>query len=347
MPKDYIRNKLAGGFETDVSDASGTSMMDYQTLQWLPVVEKAGMSLDLFPAIRRSEEIVGQVTSAAAGLAGLKEGTPVVCGAADMACTALGTGAIEAGVASITIGSAGHVIIPMLQTNPRAIGKYYQMCHAVPGLFYAFGPILSGGINLAWLREVFGAVSENLTFSQLDELAQNAEKGCSGLFFLPYLAGTVIPHSDAGARGAFVGLTLKNDAGEMVRAIMEGVAYAFKEVMLTIAENGVSAARCNIGEGGSRSQLWSAIVASAMNVRESYVMKNKDSAPVGATILAGMGGGAYTDWQAAIDSLTATVKQPVDPELAAFYDKRFSVYRALYPTLRDLTHRIDALEEVQ
>lgn len=346
MPKDYIRLKLTGGLATDISDASGTSMMDYETFDWMPEVEKIGMPLDIFPAIRRSEELVAEVSSHAALLTGLKVGTPVACGAADMACTALGTGAIDAGVASITIGSAGHVIIPMDRVNHGSVGKYYQMCHAVPGRYYAFGPILSGGINLAWFRDLFAPICENLTYSQLDELARHAEMGSSGALFMPYLAGMVIPHSDARARGAFVGLTLKNDTGEMVRAIMEGVAYAFKDVLQIITADGVPVNKANIGEGGSRSQLWSSIVAAALNVPDCSVMKNKDSAPVGATILAGIGGGAFGDWQTAVDSLTATVPQAIKPEMAAFYEKRHKLFRQVYPAICELSHNINADYEV-
>ncbi len=342
MPKDYIRLKLTGCIDTDISDASGTSMMDYETFEWMPEVEQVGMPLDIFPRIRRSEEAVAEVTSQAAVLTGLKAGTPVICGAADMACTALGTGAIEAGVASITIGSAGHVIIPLDKVNRASIGRYYQMCHSVPGKYYAFGPILSGGINLDWFRSLFGPLCENITFSQLDDLANDAEMGSSGVLFLPYLAGTVIPTLDTMARGAFVGLTLKNTTGEMVRSIMEGVAYAFKDVLATMVADGVPVSRANIGEGGSRSRLWSAIVAAALNIPESYVMKNKDSAPVGATILAGMGGGAYKDWQAAIDTLTDTVPQAIDPEMVEFYQKRHELFERMYPALRDLSHSINA-----
>lgn len=343
MPKDYIRMKLTGSIETDISDASGTSMMDYGTMDWMPEVERLDIPIDIFPAIRRSDEFVGEINSQTAQLIGLQAGTPVVCGAADMACTALGTGAIEAGTASITIGSAGHVIVPMDEVRCENIGRYYQMCHAVPGKFYAFGPILSGGINLSWLREVLAQVSENLTFSQLDDLAEGAPMGCSGALFLPYMAGTVIPHSDALARGAFVGLTLKNSTGEMVRSIMEGVAYAFKDVMKTMKAAGVPVTRCNIGEGGSRSKLWSAITAAALNIPDSAVMRNKDSAPVGATILAGMASGAYDNWQSAIDTLNATVEQPVDPGMARFYETHYTLYQELYPALKDIFHRISEM----
>lgn len=347
MPKDYIRLKLTGAVDTDISDASGTSMMDYETFEWMPEVEKIGMSPDIFPRIRRSEELVAEVTAQAALLTGLQAGTPVVCGAADMACTALGTGAIDAGVASVTIGSAGHVIIPLDKVNRASIGKYYQMCHSVPGKYYAFGPILSGGINLDWFRSLFAPLCENITFSQLDDLANGVEMGSSGTLFLPYLAGTVIPNLDVKARGAFVGLTLKNNTGEMVRSIMEGVAYAFKDVLATMSADGVPVNRVHIGEGGSRSRLWSAIVAAALDVPDSYVMKNKDSAPVGATILAGMGGGAYKDWQTAIDTLTATVPQPIDPEMAEFYGKRHALFQRVYPALRDLSHSINSDYDVK
>lgn len=336
MPKDYIRMKLTDDIGTDVSDASGTSMMDYSSYKWMEEVELAGLSLDKFPDIRQSSEIVSSISRQVEMLTGLKQGTPVVCGGADMACTALGTGAKDPGIMSVTIGSAGHIIIPMSEVKQEQIGNYYQMCHAVPDRYYAFGPILSGGINLAWLKERFMEVSENLTFSQLDVLGDQAQMGSGGLFFLPYLAGTVIPHSDAKARGAFVGLSLNHTTGDMVRAIMEGVGYACKDIFKILEQADIQVNRCNIGEGGSRSQLWCEILASVFCIPECYVMKNKDSAPVGATILAGMGINAYQTWDEAIETLTKTTRLKADQKMAEFYERNYRVYKNIYPALKDI-----------
>lgn len=340
MPKDYIRMKLTGDIGTDISDASGTSMMDYSTHQWMEEIEQTGISLDKFPQIRESAEIVSTTSRQVEMLTGLKEGTPVVCGGADMACTALGTGAIKPGIMSVTIGSAGHVIVPMDSVNPEQIGNYYQMCHAIPNRYYAFGPILSGGINLAWFRERFMEVSENLTFSQLDTLTDTTSMGSSGLFFLPYMAGTVIPHSDAKARGAFVGLSLNNTTGDMVRAIMEGVGYACKDIYKVLEKSGIPVTQCKIGEGGSRSQLWCEIIASAFHLPDCSVMKNKDSAPVGATILAGMGIQAYKTWDEATEKLIRETKLKQNQEMAEFYETNYEIYKKIYPALKDIYHCI-------
>ena len=336
MPKDYIRMKLTEHIATDVSDASGTSMMDYATHTWMPEVEKVGLSLEKFPEIRWSHEVVSETTRQIETLTGIKAGTPGVCGGADMACTSIGTGAIETGVASVTIGSAGHVIVTMNEVHHENTNKFYQMCHGIPGKYYAFGPLMSGGMNLSWMRDRFLEVSENLTFSQLDAFAEKSEPGSSGLMFLPYLAGTVVPHSDPNARGAFVGLSLKSSTGDIIRSIMEGVSYACKDMFDVMRSAGVKVERCNIGEGGSKSRLWCSILASMFGFAECAVMNHKDSAPIGATILAGMGIGAYKDWEEAVAKLNQAKPIGQNPELAEYYEKNFEVYQKMYPALKEI-----------
>lgn len=336
MPKDYIRMKLTDDISTDISDASGTLMMDYSSFGWMEQVEEVGLSLDKFPKIKKSHEIVSTISKQVEMLTGIKKDTPVVCGGADMACTALGTGAIHTGIASVTIGSAGHVIVQMNSVDRKNINKFYQMCHVIPGKYYAFGPILSGGICLSWLRDKFLELSDNLTFSQLDALAEKSEMGSSGIFFLPYLAGTVIPNSDPRARGAFVGLPLNSKTGDMIRSIMEGVGYACKDILDVMRKSGVEVHKCYIGEGGSKSSLWCSIIAAAFHVPDCGIMKNKDSAPVGATILAGMGIGAYKDWDEAVNKLNKAASCKVDEKMAKFYEENYKIYKEIYPALKSI-----------
>lgn len=343
MPKDYLRMKLTGDISTDISDASGTSMMNYSTYQWLDCVEKLGLELKKFPTINKSHEIVSTISKSVEILTGLKAGTPVVCGAADMACTALGTGAIGHGTASITIGTAGHTIVAMDKVDKKNINYYYQMCHAIPGLYYAFGPILSGGINLSWFRDRLSEVTEDLTFSQMESYAIKAEPGCSGLYFLPYLAGSVIPDADPDARGAFVGLSLQHTMPDLIRSIMEGVSYAFKNIVDVMIKSGVIVDRYILGEGGSKSKLWCMILASMLGNKECAVVHNKDSAPVGATILAGMGIGAYKDWNEAVAKLSNASPVQQDEQMANYYEKGFEIYKMLYPANKELLSKINKL----
>lgn len=344
MPKDFIRMRLSGDISTDISDASGTSMMDYETKQWMEIVEKIGLPLDKFPEIRPSHEVVSIISKQAELLTGLKIGTPIVCGAADMACTALGTGAIGPGLASVTIGSAGHVIVSMNRVDRKNIYSFYQMCHAIPGEYYAFGPILSGGLNLSWLRDRLCEVSDDLTFSQLDTFAAESPVGSSGLYFLPYLAGSVIPDSDTNARGAFVGLSLQHQTGDLIRAIMEGLGYAFQNALHVMKASGVYIDRCNLGEGGSKSKLWCSILAAMFDVKQCAVVSNKDSAPVGATILAGMGVGAYQKWDEAVTKLNNATPIEADKNMQDFYKHGFEIYKKIYPALKDIMKDINLLQ---
>ena len=343
MPKDYARMKLTGDISTDISDASGTSMMDYETYQWLECMDKIGLDLDKFPVIKQSHEIVSTTSKSVEMLTGLKEGTPVVCGAADMACTALGTGAIGNGIASITIGTAGHTIVAMDHVDKKNINSYYQMCHAIPGLYYAFGPILSGGINLSWFKDRLGEVTDDLTYAQIDSIASEAETGSSGLYFLPYLAGSVIPDADPDARGALIGLSLQHKTADLLRAIMEGVGYAFKNVIDVMQRSGVTIDRYILGEGGSKSKLWCTILASMLGEKDCAVVRNQDSAPVGATVLAGMGIGVYKDWEEAIRKLNCSSTVKKDKEMEDYYKKGFEIYRMIYPTNKEIIRRINMI----
>lgn len=343
MPKDYVRMKLTGDISTDISDASGTSMMDYQSYQWIDCVEKIGLELEKFPEIKKSHEIVSTIPVSIEKITGLKAGTPVVCGAADMACTALGTGAIGKGTASITIGTAGHTIVAMDRVDHNNINAYYQMCHAIPGLYYAFGPILSGGINLSWFRDRLAEVTDDLTFAQMENYAAIAKPGCSGLYFLPYLAGSVIPDADPDARGAFIGLSLQHTTGDLIRSIMEGVGYAFKNVIDIMVKSGVCVDRYILGEGGSKSKLWCTIIASMLGEKECAVVHNKDSAPVGATILAGMGIGAYKNWDEAVQKLNSSSPVLKDDNMTSFYNKGFNIYRMMYPSNKELLKQINMM----
>ena len=154
------------------------------------------------------------------------------------------------------------------------------------------------------------------------------------------MAGTVIPHSDAKARGSFVGLSLNSTTGDMVRAIMEGVGYACKDIYKVLEEAGIQVDCCKIGEGGSKSQLWCEIIANAFHIPDCSVMKNKDSAPVGATILAGMGIQAYKTWDEAVEKLVRETKLKQDQKMAEFYETNYKIYKKIYPALKEIYHNI-------
>src|SRR6201999_1143135 len=187
LPKDYVRLRLTGVRAIDVADASGTLLLDVAHRRWLDaMLDAVGLNPDCLPALHESQEVVGQVTDAAAATTGLKAGTPVVAGAGDQAAGATGMGIVRPGDVSATIGTSGVVFAasdaPV--TDPR--GRLHTFCHAVPGRWHVMGVTQAAGLSLRWVRDNFG------TFTDYDQMSAEAAKipaGSEGVLWAPYLMG--------------------------------------------------------------------------------------------------------------------------------------------------------------
>ncbi len=237
LPKDYIRLRLTGEFATEVSDASGTALFNVTKRDWAyEMLDEIGIPADWMPKAYESPEVSGRVTSEAAALTGLAEGTPVVGGGGDQAAGAVGNGIVEPGIISSTVGTSGVVFAfadkPVVDPKLRV----HTFCHAVPGKWHVMGVMLSAGGSLRWYRDTFAdtetAVAKALGKDPYDLMCKEAAKvpaGSEGLIFLPYLTGERTPYPDPHARGAFFGITLRSDRSHFVRAVLEGVAYGLRD----------------------------------------------------------------------------------------------------------------------
>jgi xylulokinase len=194
------------------------------------------------------------------------------------------------------------------------------------------GVMLSAAGSLSWLRN---ATDPQASFDALLTQAEGWPPGTEGLVFLPYLAGERTPHPDPDARGAFAGLSIRHDRGALVRAVLEGVAYGLRDSLDLIAELGERPELGRISGGGARSDLWTQIIASSLNLPLERVAVDEGAA-FGAAVLAGVAADVWPDVRAAVK---ATVKprgqtEPV-PEWVEIYAEQRERYRALYPALKD------------
>jgi xylulokinase len=327
LPKDYVRLRLTGEPGTDVSDASGTALLDVGRRAWSPELADAfSVSPDWRPAVHESPEVVGRTDA----------GVPVAAGAGDQAAGALGVGVTDAaGPASLVLGTSGVIFAAQDAYAPDRAGRLHAFCHALPDRWHVMGVILSAAGALAWLDD---AVGHGDGIPALLVEAARWEPGVEGLTFAPYLAGERTPHGDGDVRGAFVGLGLRHDRGALVRAVLEGVGHALRDGLDLIAEAGPAPRAARASGGGARSELWLRILASILELPIQRTASAAGAA-YGAAILGGVAGGVLADARSA-SQLGFTVTDEILPDRAWVdaYAAQRARYRALYPALSALPH---------
>lgn len=344
LPKDYIRLMLTGIYATEVSDASGTALFDVAYRKWsADMLAATDIPASWMPPCAESVEITGHVSSAAAAETGLFAGTPVAGGGSDNAAGAVGSGIVEPGVVSSTVGTSG-VVFAFAQTPAvDPLLRMHTFCHAVPGAWHVMGVSLSAGGSLRWLRDTFfqpeGVVGRTTGTDPYELMAQGASRiapGSEGLLFLPYLTGERTPYPDADARGVFFGITLRHTRAHFTRAVLEGVAYALNDTFQIFGELGIPVTQVRASGGGAKSALWRQIHADVTGYAHTSLAVDEGPA-LGAAILAMVGTGAYSTVADACRAVvhTSDTSAP-QPDAQAAYQKFNSLYRALYPALKDL-----------
>ena len=349
LPKDDVRRRLTGELATDVSDASGTLLLDVARRNWSkPLLSKLELDPGLLPRCYESHQVTGQLLPEVAELLGLTTDCVVVGGAGDCAANAVGTGVVERGIVSTSIGTSGIMFVhsDSMEFDPQ--GRLHTFCHAVDGKWHMMGVSLTGGGAMQWFRESLCqelGKSTDVVLQKLNEEAAQVAAGSEGLFFLPYLAGERTPHADPHARGCFIGLTLKHRRGHMARAIMEGVSYAMNDSLQIIRNLGVPVGQIRASGGGSRSVLWRQIQAAVFN--QNVVSINAEQGPAyGVALLAAVGAGGYKNIQEACAATIRVVSETkLQPPAARAYQRAFPLYQKLYRSLKADFAAIDALGE--
>lgn len=332
LPKDYVRFKLCGELGQDVSDASGTGVFDVVNRQWSrPMMEELGLTPGWFPPVYESAQVCGRITKEAAEATGLTVGTPMVAGAGDQAASAVGNGIVETGIASCTLGTSGVVFAHLDAPAYDPDGRVHTFCHAVPGKWHVMGVTQGAGLSLQWFRNT---LSPGTSYDALMAEASDAEIGCGGLFWLPYLMGERTPHLDPLARGGWIGLTARHTRNDLVRSIVEGVTFSQKDCLDVILELGVEIDRVRASGGGAQSPLWRQIMADTF-ARRVTTLDSQEGSAYGAGLLAMVGTGGFSSVAEACAACTTevTTTDPRPHESVA-YTRQHEIYRTLYPTLK-------------
>ncbi|MBN1221189.1 MAG: xylulokinase [Anaerolineae bacterium] len=333
LPKDYLRWRMTGEFHTDPSDGSGTLLFDVRQRDWSDEILTA-LEIDRakLPPVQPSRAIAGELSQRAADALGLAVGIPVVTGAADTACAALGAGIVNPQTLLLTISTGGQLVLPTQEVHVDRGGRIHTFCAAlIPGPnqpgWYQMGALLSAGMTLRWLRdEILGLWGEK-AYTQMTSWAETVSPGARGLLFLPYLVGERTPYMDPQARGLFLGLTASHGQAELVRAVLEGVALACYDAYRVLVELEREPNQIIMAGGGARSQLWQQIIADVFALPVQRLEVGEQSA-LGALLLAG--GGIDLFEPGAMAHEWAAYGPPIEPN-----PQRHALYQEILPIFRD------------
>ncbi len=342
LPKDYVRFRLTGEYATEVSDASGTSLFNVPQRRWSDLIlERIDLPGEVLPDVYESPEVTGQITEAAAAATGLAAGTPVVGGGGDQAAGAVGNGIVETGIISSTVGTSGVVFAYLDEPLRDEQLRTHTFCHAVPGKWHVMGVVLAAGGSFRWLRDTLCAEeiaaaesADRDPYELMTQAAASVPAGAEGLVFLPYLTGERTPHADPNARGVLFGLTIRHTRAHIIRAVMEGVAFAMRDSFEIIRTMGVEARQVRASGGGARSKLWRQIQADVTG--QAHCTINVDEGPAfGVGLLAGVGTGV---WSSVPEACAATIRVvdelPPLPEHCELYKPYYCLYQQLYRQLK-------------
>ncbi|MCZ7644987.1 MAG: xylulokinase [Planctomycetota bacterium] len=339
LPKDYIRLLLTGEYATEVSDASGTLLLDIRKRAWSnELLGKLELDAGLLPKVYESPEVSGKVTEAASQALGgaVLPGTPVVGGGGDQAAGGVGAGIVQSGIASVSLGTSGVVFLhaDTLKTDPR--GRLHAFCHAVPGKWHMMGVCLASGGSFQWFRNALGQPEvEAAKMSGADPydllVAQAAAEpaGSRGVCFLPYLTGERTPHADPYATGTFVGITPSTTKGALARAIVEGVCYSLRDSFEIFKALGLPVGEVRVTGGGAKNPFWRQTLADVFG-QGTRGLAAAEGPAYGVALLAAVGAGAFKSVEEACRATVQTC-DPLEPK-----PPHVKVYNAFHPLWQNL-----------
>ena len=330
LPKDYLAYKFSGEFCTDLSDASGTLLLDVERRDWSDKMCKiCGIDREMLPKLYESSAVVGEILPAIADELGLPRGVKIIAGAGDNAAAAVGTGIVGEGGCNISLGTSGTLFVSSREFRADKEDSLHAFCHADGG-WHLMGCILSAAASGSWWMK---GILHSTDFAK-EESGCERSMGKNEVYFLPYLMGERSSHNDVHARGAFVGMRADTSRKAMTLAVLEGVAFALKDCLEAAKRDGAAITRTSLCGGGAKSRLWRNIIANVMNIPVDLPLTEQGPA-FGAAMLAMVGCGEYQDVARAAKYIVKTKETILpDPNIAAAYQERYQTFASLYPSLK-------------
>jgi xylulokinase len=342
-PGSFVLRAVTGVLAVDYSNASSLALLDPRTRDWSePLLDITGMSPDRLPRLAPATEPVGSVTSEFAEQTGLVPDTVVAVGCGDEMAATLGAGVFEPGEVCDVVGTAEPVCAA--SDSPREDPTMLVECHphADPDAWLLENPGFVSGGNLRWWRDQFAPLERRAeedgrgnAYDLLSREAADVPPGAGGVIFLPCMQGAMAPEWNGAARGVFYGLTLAHTRAHMTRAVLEGSAFALRDILEAMVAAGLGVRRLTIVGGGAKGPLWRQIKADVTGY-PIRVPTSVETTSTGAAILASVAAGVHDSVAEATTAFVSFEPQehPPDPDTREAYDHAYRRYRDVYAALR-------------
>lgn len=297
LAKDYVAYCLTGEIATDPSDASSTNAYDQRSGAWSDeLICAANLDRALFPEIVPSTTVIGAVTAEAARETSLPTGTPVVMGGGDGPMAALGCGIVDSAAGAYCyLGSSSWVSLASARPLLDPLMRTMTFNHVVPGMFVPTATMQAGGASLEWIVDVLTA-QDGGRYSHLLGALSHARGSADGLYFLPHLLGERSPYWNPHARAVFAGLARHHGPDDLVRAVVEGVAFNLFTSLQAFIENGVAISHVEAIGGAARSAEVLQVLADVWGVPVAPRDLVDEATSLGAAVVAGVGIGIFDDF---------------------------------------------------
>jgi xylulokinase len=343
-PVDYLSMRFTGRAVATLASMSAAWLTDNRRLDQFRydsvLLGKAGLDPGKLPPLVATGSLVGPVRADVASDLGLGPDVQVVTGTPDIHTSALGTGAIEEGLAHTSISTTSWISLPVARKKTDPI----HSIATIPGLdahrYIVANNQEAAGLCLRWLRDALPS-DRTRGFEELTELAAAAAPGSGGAMFTPWIAGERSPVDDRNARGGWHNLSVQTTGAELVRAVLEGVAYNSRWLHQAVERfTHRRLDRLRIFGGGAQSDLWCQIYADILDCRIERVADPVHVNLRGAVLLAALALGTVRQ-----DEIRGLV--PIErvfspnPQNRAIYDRLYAEFARLYKSQRRMFARLN------
>jgi xylulokinase len=340
----YLVRRFTGRWVTSWASADPLGLLDIRTFTYArALLDLVGLGEDRLPTLTPPGTIVGDLSTDAAQATGLPAGLPIVAGAGDGQCAALGAAVTEEGSACLNLGTA--VTLGRHTAAYHTSMAFRTLASPLAGAWTLESTVTSGALSLDWFGREILRNEAAVARRRLEQEAAAVEPGSEGLLYLPYLTRADTPYWDASARGAWVGLRERHGLPHMYRAILEGIAFELRMlVRLVDAELGTTTRRIRAMGGGAQSALWVRVLADVLG-EPVEVAPHAEATALGAAILAAAAIGVdgerdvaataqrmSRDWRAIEPERDGPAARRY-PQLGALYER---IYPALSPIFTEL-----------